>query len=106
MTDEAVTEATTFPFATAVPSAVLDADEFGIVVDRNKSIDFTLYLRNEEGFDYLSSLTAVDYLGFEGRTAADRFEVVYHLFNIEAGGDGIVLKVRLPEKDPQLPSLS
>ena len=102
---EGLAEAPSLPYADAVPGAVLDADEFGIVVDRNKLIDFTLHLRNNEGFDYLSSLTATDYLGFEGRTVADRFEVVYHLFNIEAGGDGIVLKVRLPEDDPKLPSL-
>ena len=93
------------PYVDAVPDAVEMADAAGVVVNRDKLIDFTLYLRNKEGFDYLSSLTAVDYLGFEGRTAADRFEVVYHLFNTKKGGDGVVLKVRLPEDDPQLPSL-
>ena len=93
------------PYADAVPGAVLDADEFGIIVNRDKLVDFALYLRNEEGFDYLSSLQAVDYLGYPGRTAADRFEVVYHLFNTKKGGDGIVLKVRLPEDDPELPSV-
>ena len=98
-------ETSSLPYADAVPGAVLDADEFGIIVDRNKLIDFTLHLRNNEGFDYLSSLTATDYLGFEGRTAADRFEVVYHLFDTKKGGEGIVLKVRLAENDPQLPSL-
>ncbi|NUQ36883.1 MAG: NADH-quinone oxidoreductase subunit D [Caldilineales bacterium] len=76
-----------------------------MVVDRKKLIEFALHLRNHAGFDYLSSLTAVDYLGFEGRTAADRFEVVYHLFDTKKGGDGVVLKVRLPENDPQAPSL-
>ena len=93
------------PYADAVPGAVLDADDSGIIVDRDKLVDFALYLRNEEGFDFLSSLQAVDYLGYPGRTAADRFEVVYHLFNTKEGGDGIVLKVRLPEDDPQLPSV-
>jgi len=100
---EAVAEK--LPYADAVPGAVLAADAAGILVDRAKLVDFTLYLRNHEGFDYLSALTAVDYLGFEGRTAADRFEVVYHLFDTKKGGDGVVLKVRLPENDPQLPSL-
>jgi len=93
------------PYADAVPGAVLDADESGIIVSRDKLVDFALYLRNEEGFDYLSSLQAVDYLGYPDRTAADRFEVVYHLFNTKQGGDGIVLKVRLPEDDPTLPSV-
>lgn len=93
------------PYADAVPGAVLDADDAGIIVDRNKLVDFALYLRNEEGFDYLSSLQAVDYLGYKDRTADDRFEVVYHLFNIKKGGDGIVMKVRLPENNPELPSV-
>jgi len=95
----------------AVPGAVLGIEKGDIsgtpalIVNRDKLIDLALYLRNRQGFDYLSCLTAVDYLGFAGRTAADRFEVVYHLFNTKKGGDGIVLKVRLPEHDPQLPSL-
>jgi len=105
MEAEGLPESSSLPFADAIPGAVLDADEFGIIVDRDKLIDFSLHLRNNEGFDYLSSLTATDYLGFEGRTAEDRFEVVYHLFDTKKGGDGIVVKVRLPEDDPQLPSL-
>jgi NADH-quinone oxidoreductase subunit D/NADH-quinone oxidoreductase subunit C/D len=93
------------PYADAVPGAVLDADESGIIVNRDKLVEFALYLRNEEGFDYLSSLQAVDYLGYPGRTAEDRFEVVYHLFDTKKGGDGIVMKVRLPENSPELPSV-
>ncbi|NOZ71551.1 MAG: NADH-quinone oxidoreductase subunit D [Chloroflexi bacterium] len=104
MTD-AVVDAPTLPYADAVPGAVLAADEFGILVNPEKLVEFALYLRNEEGFDYLSALTGVDYLGFEGRTAEDRFEIVYHLFNTKKGGDGIVLKVRLPENDPEVASL-
>ncbi|RME86182.1 MAG: NADH-quinone oxidoreductase subunit D [Caldilineae bacterium] len=103
---DAIAETTGLPYADAVPGAVVDADEYGIVVNRDKLVEFALHLRNNEGFDYLSSLTAVDYLGFEGRTPEDRFEVVYHLFSTKKGGDGIVLKVRLPENDPQLPSLT
>ncbi len=102
---DATVNATALPYADAVPGAVLAADESGIIVNPDKLIAFALHLRNNEGFDYLSSLTAVDYLGFEGRTAADRFEVVYHLFNTKKGGDGIVLKVRLPEDNPTVDSL-
>ncbi len=102
---EDITIAAQLPFADAVPGAVLAADGAGLVVDRSKLIDFALHLRNQQGFDFLSCLTAVDYLGFDGRTSADRFEVVYHLFNTRKGGDGLVVKVRLPESDPKLPSL-
>ena len=103
--DEETVAVKTLPYADAVPGAVLDADDSGIVVNKDKLVDFALYLRNEEGFDYLSSLQAVDYLGYPDRTAADRFEVVYHLFNTKKGGEGVVLKVRLPEDNPELPSV-
>ncbi len=93
------------PYADAVPGAVLDADEHSVIVDRDKLVDFALYLRNEEGYDFLSSLHAVDYLGYPGRTAEDRFEVVYVLFNTKKGGDELMMKVRLPEDDPELPSV-
>ncbi|MCO6449285.1 MAG: NADH-quinone oxidoreductase subunit D [Caldilineales bacterium] len=105
VTEAPVVETAPLPFAEAVPGAVVAADDSGIVVARDKLVEFTLHLRNKEGFNYLSSLTAVDYLGFEERVAADRFEVVYHLFDTKKGGDGIVLKVRLPENDPQVDSL-
>jgi NADH-quinone oxidoreductase subunit D/NADH-quinone oxidoreductase subunit C/D len=104
MTEESVA-INTYPYAEAVPGAVLDSDESGILVNREKLIDFALFLRNEAGFDYLSSLQAVDYLGYAGRSADDRYEVVYHLFDTKKGGDGIVLKVRLPEDNPELPSV-
>ncbi len=93
------------PYADAVPGAVIEGTETDVVVNPDKLIDFALYLRNEKGYDYLSNLAAVDYLGYKGRTAADRFEVVYHLFNTKTGGDGMVMRVRLPEDKPELPSV-
>lgn len=104
MIDTTVTT-TSLPYADAVPGAVAAADEWGIVVNADKLVELALYLRNNEGFDYLSSLTAVDYLGFKDRSEADRFELVYHLFDTQKGGDGIVLKVRLPEAKPEVDSL-
>ena len=39
-----------------------------------------LWLKEEQGFDMLSDLTAVDYLGQRG--AEGRFEVVYHIYSV------------------------
>lgn len=57
-------------------------------------------LRDEFGYDYLSSLTGVDYLP-EGK-----MEVVYHVYRT-SGGPGLVFKVQLPRVDPiDVPSLT
>ncbi len=102
---DVVVQAPSPSYADAVPDAILDSNESGVIVNRDKLVDLALYLRNKEGYDLLSSLTAVDYLGFKGRTTEDRFEVVYHILNTVAGGDPLILKVILSQDDPQLPSL-
>jgi NADH-quinone oxidoreductase subunit C/D len=56
-------------------------------------------LRDEDGMEYLSSVTCVDYL------PENAFEVVYHLYRV-SGGAGEVLKVRLPREHPEAPSLT
>lgn len=61
--------------------------------------DVTRTLRKEERFDYLSSVTGVDYL------PENAFEVVYHLYRTK-GNDGVVLKARTPRDEPVLPSLT
>lgn len=55
-------------------------------------------LRDEQGFDYLSSVTAVDYF------PEDKFEVVYHLYKT-TGGPAFVLKVQVPRGEAVVPSL-
>lgn len=55
-------------------------------------------LKDELGFDLLSSVTGVDYLP-EGK-----MEVVYHFFRT-IGGPGLVLKVPLPRENSVVPSL-
>jgi NADH-quinone oxidoreductase subunit C/D len=56
-------------------------------------------LRDQEGFDYLSSITGVDYL------PENQFEAVYHFYR-SGGGPGTVLKTRVPRGTPILPSLT
>jgi NADH-quinone oxidoreductase subunit C/D len=71
----------------------------GWVVDSEMISKVVRILRDEEHFDYLSSVTGVDYL------PEDSFETVYHLYR-SSGGSAEVLKVRMPREDPVLPSLT
>jgi len=70
----------------------------GYVVQPDQLIEVATAIRDEWGYDYLTSVTAVDYLpdGF--------MEVVYHLFR-STGGPGLVLKTRTSREDSRVPSL-
>ncbi len=76
----------------------------GIVVDRDTLLDAARVLRDDMGYDYLSSATAVDNHGW-----TDDLEMVYHLYNIQEGiqgpSEGVVLKARTPRDVAHLPSL-
>ncbi len=94
------------PYNDAVPGAVLERMENGsLIVAPDKLLQLGLYLRDHEGYDFLSSVTGVDYLGYKGRDETNRFEVVYHLYSTKRGGGPIVLKVRMPESNPEVPSV-
>jgi NADH-quinone oxidoreductase subunit B/C/D len=74
-----------------------------LVVDPARLIQVAQYLRDtgELDYDLLSNVTGVDYLERD-----PRFEVVYHLYSTSRGGGPLVLKVRAPAEDPQIPSLT
>lgn len=57
------------------------------------------YLRDRLGYEYLSNITAVDYLR-EGL-----FELVYHFYHL-GGGRALVVKVRVPRDAPEVPSIT
>lgn len=59
------------------------------------------YLKSEGGYDFLSEVTAVDYLEYED--AKDRFGVIYVLVNT-ATGERLVVKTYVNDPAPQLPS--
>ena len=65
----------------------------GYLVAPEHLTDFATALRDEFGYDYLASLTAVDYLP-EGK-----MEVVYHVSQ-STGGAPLVFKVQVPREDP------
>lgn len=70
----------------------------GFIVQPDHLIEVATALRDEFGYDYLTSVTGVDYLpdGF--------MEVVYHLFR-STGGPGLVMKTRTPREVSTVPSL-
>ena len=73
-----------------------------LVVAPEHLVAFAKHARNELGYDLLSNVTGVDYLGREG----DRFEVVYHAYSTRQPDKPVlVFKARASEEKPELPSL-
>jgi len=70
----------------------------GVLVDPAKLVEFATLIRDELGYDYLSSVTGVDYL------PEDKMEVVYHAYSM-AGGPALVFKTQTSREDAVVPSL-
>jgi NADH:ubiquinone oxidoreductase subunit D/NADH:ubiquinone oxidoreductase subunit C len=71
----------------------------GWIVAKESLIEVATVLRDEFGYDLLSSVTGVDYF------PEDRMEVVYHAYKT-TGGPGLEFKVQVPRVDPiEVPSL-
>ena len=70
----------------------------GYIVQAENLIEFATALRDEMGYDFLSSVTGIDYLP-EGK-----LEVVYHAYR-STGGPALVFKTQVPREEPVLPSL-
>ena len=70
----------------------------GYIVKTENLVEVATALRDEFGFDYLSSLTGVDYL------PDDQMEVVYHFYR-STGGSGLVIKAQAPRDNAVVPSL-
>jgi NADH-quinone oxidoreductase subunit D/NADH-quinone oxidoreductase subunit C/D len=71
----------------------------GVIVDRGQLVQVAQTMRDELGFDYLSSATAVDYLGVE-----DSMEMVYHAYRT-TGGSALVFKAQTPRENAEVPSV-
>jgi NADH-quinone oxidoreductase subunit C/D len=71
----------------------------GYIVEPDHLLEVAAALRDEMGYDYLSSVTGVDYL------PEDKMEVVYHLYKT-TGGSGVVLHVQTPRENSVVPSLT
>jgi len=72
----------------------------GFIVNKENLVEVATALRDEFGFDLLSSLTGVDY------PAENKMEVVYNAYKT-TGGAGVVFKVQAERIDPvEVPSLT
>ena len=69
----------------------------GVIVDADALVDAALFLRDQLGFRYLSSVTGVDYAN-DGL-----LESVYHAYGAESGA--LVFKVQVGCGNPEIPSL-
>ncbi len=72
----------------------------GIIIDADSLLELAQVIRDDLGFDYLSSATAVDYLG-EG----DHMEMVYHAYR-SSGGGALVFKAQTDRENASIPSLT
>ena len=74
-----------------------------ITISRNKSFEVLRLLKEDPklDFDFLTDITAVDYLGKK----EPRFEVVYHLYSLKAR-HRLRVKIPVPENDPVVDSLT
>jgi NADH-quinone oxidoreductase subunit D/NADH-quinone oxidoreductase subunit C/D len=70
----------------------------GYIVVADRLIDFAKTIRDDFGYDFLSSVTGVDYLPDE------LMEVVYHAYK-SIGGGALVFRVQVPRDNPVIPSL-
>jgi len=71
----------------------------GVVVNADNIVAVAKALRDDLGFNYLSSVTGVDLI------EDNKMEVVYHAYSIEKGGSAVVLHVQVDRDDPVVPSL-
>jgi NADH-quinone oxidoreductase subunit C/D len=112
MTDATVTaespdvEGAALPYEGVADGAVIGKwasnSEEALVVAPDKLLPFLTHLRDQEEYDFLSSVTCVDYSAYSGKQRGDvgeRFEVVYHLYSTKKGGSALPLHVRVPESE-------
>jgi NADH-quinone oxidoreductase subunit C len=73
------------------------------IVDAEKLLDVLKTLKEQFGFDFLSDLGGIDYLGYPN--AADRYAVVYSLVNT-ATAERLFVKTFVNDPEPQLPTVT
>jgi len=99
MTAPVETVMQTLPFNDACPGAVLEQTKPGLVVAPDRVLELARYLRDEQGYDYCSMVTSIDWPQY--------LEVVYYLYGVAQPKDALVLRVRLADKgNPVMPSLT
>ncbi len=99
-TEEASSLAERINTALDAQAVTAEADALIVAVPHLVAVATYLSRQADLGYDYLSNVTGVDYLGRD-----PRFEVVYHAYSTSLGGGPIVFKARVGGAKPELPSL-
>jgi len=83
------------------PDAVRKDDREGFqgyIVEKESLVEVATALRDDFGYDYLTSVTGVDYI------EEDLLEAIYHFYR-STGGKELVIHVQTPRDNPVIPSL-
>lgn len=100
MSDLASVEKLKSKFSSDVLDVVEFRGELTVTVEKSRIVEISTFLRDECGYNFLSDLCGVDYLGQE-----IRFMVVYNLYNI-ATKQRLRVKVGVDEQDPCVDTVS
>jgi NADH-quinone oxidoreductase subunit C len=93
-------------FADQVLGTTTHVGQVGVSIRKDRLKDICRYLHDEPSLamDHLSDLTAVDFSRYPGDTGP-RFEVVYNMIST-VHHHRIRLKVRVPEDDPRVDTVT
>jgi len=103
---QAIEQAVRQRFAEALVEVVVFRGELTLRVRREAVRDVLRFLRDAPDlrFDYLSDVTAVDFLEANNMRRVPRFEVVYHLLSLDYL-HRVRVKAPVPEEDPRIDSV-
>lgn len=94
-----VVEALRTEFGDAVVDVTMYANEHTVYIQTDRIVDVCAFLKDNQRFDYLSDLGAIDRF-----SEHDRFEVFYNLVAIDRG-KRLRLKVHVDEEKAVVPSI-
>lgn len=100
MSEHAVIDKLKNKFADSFLGAGEHRGETTIVVKKENIVAICSFLKTELGYNFLSDLCGVDYLG-----QSPRFMVVYNMYNL-ATKDRLRIKVPVEEADPRVDTVS
>lgn len=100
MSDQAIVEKLQAKFSSAVLDVVEHRGETTVTMEKESIVEVGTFMRDECGFNLLTDLCGVDYLG-----KTPRFMVVYNLYNI-AAKQRFRIKVPVEEQDATVDTVS
>src|SRR3954469_21688979 len=86
--------------ASAIESGAIDVGQLILYIDASRIVDICQFLKQDQKFNRLSAVTALDWLPIE-----PRFEVVYFLHSLEKN-ERVRLKCKLGGENPEIDSVT